>query len=107
MQFRVKKSTFKHMLLRHLFLSAVLLGAPAVVGAQDPAAARRLATTVQLAAEEYRLGVKNGRVIAAPEVEEARLFLAEARRGVSRLPASVGDSVRTSLDRLDAMVARI
>ena len=94
--------------IRHLsLLAALTLWAPNRSVAQDVAAARKLATTVQLAAEEYRLGVKDGRVIAAPEVEEARLFLAEARRGVPRLPASVSETVRVNLDRLDALVARV
>ena len=79
--------------------------APAL--AQDPAAAaRRVAATAQLAAEEYRLGVSAGRVIAAEEVGEARLFLAEARRNLAFLPAGSVGSAATSLDTLDAMVAR-
>ena len=34
----------------------------------------------QLAAQEYRIGVSGGRVIAPQEVAEASLFLKEARR---------------------------
>ena len=89
--------------------AAVLLGLGTVapVVAQDPAAAaRRVAATVQLAAEEYRLGVSGGRVIAQEEVGEAILFLREARRNVARLPASSVGSVSASLDTLDTMVAR-
>ena len=68
---------------------------------------RRLATTVQLAAEEYRLGVKDGRIVAPPEVDEARLFLAEARRSTPKLPEGARVLVTAALDRLDAMVARV
>ncbi|MGH7628643.1 MAG: c-type cytochrome, partial [Gemmatimonadales bacterium] len=74
--------------------------------AGDPtAAARRLAATAQLAAQEYRIGVVNGRVTAAAEVEEARLFLAEARRSAALLPAGIADSAMRELDRLTALVA--
>ncbi|HEV8195595.1 MAG TPA: cytochrome c/FTR1 family iron permease, partial [Gemmatimonadales bacterium] len=76
--------------------------------AQDPgvAAARRVAATAQLAAEEYRLGVSGGRVIAKEEVAEAQLFLTEARRSLKLLPASSVGVVSRSLDTLDAMVGR-
>ena len=80
---------------------------PSEAPAQDADAARRLANTAQLAADEYRLGVKGGRIIAPPEVEEARLFLAEARRNAGRLPAGAAAAARASLDRLDAMVERV
>ncbi|HEV8151185.1 MAG TPA: FTR1 family protein [Gemmatimonadales bacterium] len=86
-----------------LFLGAI----PAAAWAQDAAAARRLAATAQLAAGEYRLGVRNGRIVAPPEVEETRLFLAEARRNAARLPVHTAAGVTTRLDRLDAMVARL
>ncbi len=90
-------------------LAAVLVSmgvvTPAV--AQDPAAAaRRVAATAQLAAEEYRLGVSGGRVVAPEEVSEARLFLAEARRNVALLPVPSVRPLSASLDTLDAMVAR-
>jgi high-affinity iron transporter len=90
-----------------LGLALVFLGAAAPLTAQDAATARRLATTVQLAAEEYRLGVKEGRVIAPAEVEETRLFLAEARRSAPRLPEGAAAQVTAGLDQLDAMVARL
>ncbi|HEX2217701.1 MAG TPA: hypothetical protein VHG35_02785, partial [Gemmatimonadales bacterium] len=55
---------------------------PAAV-AQGPAApaqglaatVRRVAATATLAAQEYRIGVVGGSLVAAAEVEEARLFL--------------------------------
>jgi high-affinity iron transporter len=81
-------------------------GAAGTARAQDvPAAARRLAATAQLAAEEYRLGVSGGRVIAVPEVEEARLFLAEARRNAARIPEPQAAMALGALDGLDSLVA--
>ena len=51
---------------------------------------RRAAATAQLAAQEYRVGVVDGRVVAQAEVEEARLFLQEARRSAASLPPGRG-----------------
>jgi high-affinity iron transporter len=74
-------------------------------GPDPAAAARRLAATAQLAAEEYRIGVVDGRIVAAAEVEEARLFLSEARRSAGSLPAGAADSAAEELDRLIALVS--
>jgi len=64
-------------------------------GSEQTTAVRRLAATAQLAAQEYRVGVQNGRVVAKAEIEEARLFLAEARRSAAMLPAELsGTSIR-------------
>jgi high-affinity iron transporter len=46
---------------------------------------RRLAATAQLAAQEYRIGIANGRVVSQAEVDEARLFLQESRRSAALL----------------------
>jgi high-affinity iron transporter len=82
-----------------LALSASSVGGP--VQAPDPVgAARRIAATAQLAAQEYRIGVLDGRVVAPAEVEEARLFLSEARRATAALPEGLRDSVAHALDRL-------
>ena len=87
-------------------LLGVLAAKPAP--AQDvAAAARRLAATVQLAAQEYRLGVSSGRVMAQAEINEARLFLSEARRNVARIPEPASSRARVALDRLDSLVAHI
>jgi high-affinity iron transporter len=72
---------------------------------QNPApAVRRLAATAQLAAQEYRIGVENGRVIAPAEVDEARLFLQESRRSAALLPADVGPTALTQIDSLIRLV---
>lgn len=88
--------------------AAILLGSVAArpAAAQDrAAAARRIAALTQLAAEEYRLGVSGGRIVLPEEVEEARLFLAEARRNVATLPPASAAPAVAALDSLDRMVA--
>jgi len=62
--------------------------------------ARRIAATVQLAAQEYRIGVVDGRVTAPAEVEEARLFLQEARRSVALLPSEVGKPAAADIEAM-------
>lgn len=64
---------------------------------------RRIAATVQLAAQEYALGVREGKVVLEPEVEEARLFLGEAGRAAAGLGAAAPD-LKAGLDRMLAMV---
>jgi high-affinity iron transporter len=69
--------------------------------AQDPApVVRRLAATAQLAAQEYRIGVENGRIIARAEVDEARLFLQESRRSAALLPRDVSSGALAQIDSL-------
>jgi high-affinity iron transporter len=67
---------------------------------------RRIAATTALAAQEYGVGVRDGHVIAPSEVEEARLFLAEARRSAGLLPLDAGKTTLASIDSLIAMVVR-
>lgn len=77
---------------------------------QDPQQAttiRRIATSASLAAEEYAVGIQGGKVVAAGEVAEAKLFLQEARRSAGLLPIDVGAGVISSLDSLLTMVVRI
>jgi high-affinity iron transporter len=74
-----------------------LIGAALLLQVASPdsaALARRIASAADLAVAEYRLGVVDGRVVAAEEVEEARLFLGEAGRRAEALPGNVsGDAV--------------
>ena len=59
-----------------ILLSALTSATTAPRAPTDSAAVvRRVAATATLAAQEYRIGVVGGRVVAAAEVEEARLFL--------------------------------
>ncbi len=68
---------------------------------------RRVAATAQLAAQEYRIGVVDGRVVAQAEVEEARLFLEEARRSAGQLPEAGGRAAIASIDSVLQLVARV
>lgn len=97
------------------YLRLILIGLCAVFGApmasaQGPApdsaqVLRRVATTARLAAEEYRLGVRDGKVILEPEVEEARLFLTEARRAAAGLPEVWAGRAAAALEQLLTLVA--
>ena len=87
--------------------SCLSLLAPATAQAQDSlAVARRVYATAQLAAEEYRVGVVGGRIVAAAEVDEARLFIAEARRTSGELPASARSAAAMPLSRMAAIVVQ-
>ncbi|MDH4130508.1 MAG: FTR1 family protein [Gemmatimonadota bacterium] len=75
---------------------------------QDPeAAVRRIAAITSLAAQEYALGVRDGKVIAPPEVEEARLFFTEARRTAGLLPPDAGRPAMAEIDTLLQLVQAI
>jgi high-affinity iron transporter len=62
--------------------------------------ARRVAATAQLAAQEYRVGIVDGRVVAKAEVDEARLFLQEARRSAALLPPEAGPAAVADIDAM-------
>ncbi len=66
---------------------------------------RRIAATTSLAAQEYRLGVHDGQVIAPAEVQEAKLFLEEARRTAGLLPPEVSRSTGSALDTLAGLMS--
>lgn len=97
--------------LRLILISVVVAGtAPTVAMAAQPDSAqivRRVATSAKLAAEEYGLGVKDGKIVLAPEVEEARLFLSEARKAAAGLPAAFGTQAVADLGRLLGMVDQV
>ena len=61
---------------------------------------RRLAATAQLAAQEYRVGIVDGRVVSKAEVDEARLFLQESRRAAADLPEGLRGDVAGQIDSL-------
>jgi high-affinity iron transporter len=89
--------------------SAAQSQAPPQMPAADAVAAsvRRAAATAQLAAQEYRIGVDHGRVVAPAEVDEARLFLQESRRAAAALPAAGGSAPSVAVDSLLALVAAV
>jgi high-affinity iron transporter len=95
-----------------ILFSAVSVAASAQQQAAAPAAtqdrvpvARRVAATAQLAAQEYRVGVVDGRVVAKAEVDEAALFLKESRRSAALLPPAVGGPATAEIDALLRLVA--
>ena len=65
---------------------------------------RRIAATSRLASQEYGLGVRAGKIVAPSEVEEARLFLAEARRSAALLPP---DAARPALRQIDSIIEMV
>ena len=69
-------------------------------GTDSLAAGRRIAASVQLAAQEYRNGFSAGKLTSPAEVNEARLFLADARRTAQMLPARIATGTITDIDRL-------
>ncbi len=88
-----------------LAISLLVSPAPDPIQGEDRTpVVRRIAATAALAAQEYREGVKDGKVIARAEVEEAELFLTEARRTAAGLPLEVSKSTGDELDRILGMV---
>jgi len=96
--------------LRLILVCAASAGflAPAEAFSQSDSAQvlRRVATTARLAAEEYGLGVKDGKIVLAPEVDEAKLFLAEAKRVAAQLPPGRAGSAVAALELVLARVER-
>src|SRR6478672_8935113 len=89
-----------------IFFATAALPQQQAPSPKDPApVARRVAATAQLAAQEYRVGVVDGRVVAKAEVEEATLFLQEARRSAALLPAEASRPAAADIDVLLRLVA--
>jgi high-affinity iron transporter len=92
-----------------VLINGIALVASLVLGQQpsqgDPAPlVRRIAATSRLASQEYGLGVRAGKIVAPGEVEEARLFLAEARRSAALLPP---DAARPALRQIDSIIEMV
>ena len=85
-------------------LLAVAPDAPRQGAGDQGPAVRRLAATAQLAAQEYRIGVSGGRIVNPAEVEEAKLFLAHARKSADLLPHEVSTATARSLDSIIVLV---
>ena len=68
---------------------------------------RRIAATSRLAAQEYGLGVRDGKIVAPAEVEEARLFLTEARRSAGLLPPDAGRTAQHQIDSILQLVTAV
>jgi high-affinity iron transporter len=93
------------------FLAASFFGPlqrPAPTQDQAPApVVRRLAATAQLAAQEYRIGIVDGKVVSPAEVDEARLFLQESRRSAALLPMEGRREALAEIDSLLHLVSRV
>lgn len=80
----------------------LLLGTAVPARAADPIpTVRRVAALTQLAAQEYRIGVSlSGQVVSQAEVDEAHLFLTEARKAAAQLPVDRAESAVREIDAL-------
>jgi len=88
-----------------LTLAALTVGSPGRANAQDYSVpVRRIASTAVLAAQEYRLGVVDGKVVLTAEVEEAVLFFTEASRTALELPGDAAEETRRTLADLVHLV---
>jgi high-affinity iron transporter len=90
-----------------IYVALTFLTVAHASGADSVAAARRIAAGVQLAAEEYRNGVSAGTVIAQLEVDEARLFLTDAKRSASDLSPKLAEATIANIDRVLELVAHV
>ena len=90
-------------------IGASLLSAPQqTTQPTDPAPlVRRVAATAQLAAQEYRVGIVDGRVVSQGEVDEAGLFLQESRRSAQALPPEFSRGALAEIDSVIGLVASI
>jgi high-affinity iron transporter len=87
-----------------LLASFVVIQQPAAQG-DHSRSVRRIAATARLAAQEYRLGVQDGKVVLAAEVDEAVLFLTEARRTAALLPPDISRPTIAELNAILGLVA--
>jgi high-affinity iron transporter len=87
-----------------ILLSALTFASPSLASQDSAALVRRVAATATLAAQEYRIGVVDGRIAAPAEVEEARLFLEESRRSAATLAA---DSALDPVAAVDSLLALV
>ena len=85
-------------------LVAAVSAAPLAAQGEPAPAVRRLASTALLAAQEYAIGVRGGRIVMAAEVDEAKLFLKESRRSAESLSAPERDRMIAALDSVIALV---
>jgi high-affinity iron transporter len=92
--------------------AALLIGMSLLTHQQRPDSVQapvvwRVAATAQLGAQEYRVGVKNGHIIAQSEVDESRLFFQESRRSAALLPSGISSAALTQIDTLLHLVSQV
>jgi high-affinity iron transporter len=91
-------------ILNRMFLVAASAGAFPAAAQEHPA--RRVATIVSVAVEEYGKAVdRNGRLISAQEYQEANDFLVDAKRAAERLSGATAGPARALLDSIAAAIA--
>ena len=87
-----------------------LAAAPAgAQGGDSLAVTRRVVAAATLAAKEYGLGVapRGGRIVLPEEVDEARLFVDQARLDVPGLPSAVRAAADSQLRSLRGLLERL
>ena len=87
-----------------LCLLAGLLAGPAVAQQDQVAVARRIADVASIALAEYAEGVVDGEVVAAEELSEAKLFLADALRTAEDLEPEARMATLPYLQRMQTGV---
>jgi high-affinity iron transporter len=78
--------------------------APAPAQDAPVEAARRVIAMTSLASKEYADGVTGGRIVSQEEIDEAALFLGEARRATRGLPHALGEVAAGLIDSALAVV---
>ncbi len=69
--------------------------------------ARRIAASVQLAAQEYRIGVVQGRVVAQSEVDEAKIFLENAAQTAKLLPPPAAAASALNIEAMRQLILKV
>ncbi len=99
----------RNILIYHSPLAAlvVLALAPWGTSRAQERPAKRIASIVGVAVEEYGKGVDaKGALVSQQELDEAISFLGDARESASRLSGARADSARIALDSLAALMGR-
>ncbi|HEV8303635.1 MAG TPA: cytochrome c/FTR1 family iron permease [Gemmatimonadales bacterium] len=93
--------------LRTILISFACLTAPQAT--DSLAASRRVVAAAALSAKEYAQGVtpQGGRIVAPEEVDEAKLFIQQARFDLPGLPAAVRPAADSALRVLAALLDRL
>jgi high-affinity iron transporter len=93
-----------------LTIAATAQLAVAAAPPQQPAhheAARRVASMLALAAQEYRLAYSDGRIVNEAEAEEARLFASEAAASLTGLPPSLATELEAEIAGFRLLLAAV
>ncbi|HEX9611882.1 MAG TPA: cytochrome c/FTR1 family iron permease [Gemmatimonadales bacterium] len=99
---------YRKLLICLMFLSGLASALEAQV-IDSLSVSRRVAAAAALAAKEYALGVDSGggRIVLPAEVEEATLFIEQARLDVAHLPVAVRGPADADLVAIGALLERV